>query len=585
MSTSTAKATTVLLDPAAEIGRRISDAFKSIGDSVSTADPVVRRSRRCDYQVNGIIGLARELGRPAADLAREVMKMTDLSDIAMTVDVVDTGFINITLNDSYLSGTIARMREDPRLGTAVSASPQTVVVDYSHPNVAKEMHVGHLRTTIIGDVIVRLMERAGNTVVRENHIGDWGTPFGMLVEHLIDIGENEATQRLSVGELSDFYREARTKFDNDSEFADRARRRVVTLQSGDEESLRLWRVLVDQSATYFQLVYDMLGVLLTPKDIRGESAYNEMLPALVPDLRKAGILVESDGAQCVFPEGFYSRTGAPLPLIVQKSDGGYGYAATDLATIRDRIDRIGAATLLYVVGAPQHDHLAMCFAVARMAGWLPPGTEAMHIPFGTVLGSDKKPYRTRSGETVKLIDLLNEAIARAARLVAEKSPHLDEQEQQQVAKAVGIGAVKYADLSVDRVRDYIFDWERMLSFDGNTGPYLQYAYTRARSLLRKSGETSFASQVSASHPKERALCLDLLNYGTEVSETTATYSPHKLCAYLHQLASDFGAFYEACPVLTAEPEVRASRLALTELVADVFRDGLSLLGLDTPERL
>ena len=585
MSKSTAKAPAVLLDPAAEIEGRIADAFKLIGDSAGIADPVVRRSRRCDYQVNGIIGLARELGTPPADLARNVMKMTNLSDISTTVEVADAGFINITLNDDYLSAMINRLRDDPRLGTPVSADPETVIVDYSHPNVAKEMHVGHLRTTIIGDVIVRLMERAGNKVVRENHIGDWGTPFGMLVEHLTDIGENEATQQLSVGELSDFYREARTKFDNNSDFAERARRRVVTLQSGDAESLRLWRVLVDQSAAYFQLVYDILGVLLTPQDIRGESAYNDMLPALVPDLRELGLLVESDGAQCVFPRGFHSRTGAPLPLIVQKSDGGYGYAATDLATIRDRIDRIAATSLLYVVGAPQRDHLTMCFEVACMAGWLPDGTQAIHIPFGTVLGSDKKPYRTRSGETVKLIDLLNEAIARASRLVADKSPHLDEREQREVAKAVGIGAIKYADLSVDRVRDYIFDWERMLSFDGNTGPYLQYAYARARSLLRKSGESTFVSQVSASHPKERALCLDLLNYGSVVSETTASYSPHKLCAYLYQLASDFAAFYEVCPVLTAEPEIRSSRLSLTALVADVFKDGLSLLGLEAPERL
>jgi arginyl-tRNA synthetase len=585
MSKSTTKTTEVLLDPAVEIARRIADVLPAVGGSTDAADAVVRRSRHSDYQVNGIIGLARKLGVSSADLARSVLEKVDLSDIATAVEVADAGFINITLRDDYLSDTIARLREDPRLGTPVAAVPETLVVDYSHPNVAKEMHVGHLRTTIIGDAIVRLMERAGHTVIRENHIGDWGTPFGMLVEHLIDIGENAATQKLSVGELSEFYREARTKFDNDNEFADRARRRVVTLQSGDQESLRLWRILVDQSAAYFQLVYDMLGVLLTPRDIKGESSYNEMLPDLVPDLRDLGILVESDGAQCVFPAGFSSRTGAPLPLMVQKTDGGYGYAATDLATIRDRIDRLDATTLLYVVGAPQRDHLAMCFEVARMAGWLPAKTQAIHIPFGTVLGPDKKPYRTRSGETVKLIELLNEAISRASRLVEEKSPHLGEREQQEVARAVGIGAVKYADLSVDRVRDYVFDWERMLSFDGNTAPYLQYAYARARSLLRKSTESSFTVPVFASHATERELCLDLLSYGSVVAETSAAYYPHKLCGYLYRLASDFATFYEECSVLTAEPSIRSSRLALTELVAAVFKDGLGLLGIEAPERL
>jgi len=587
MTTSSATASSSL-DPAAELDRRFAASIEQAAPSAAGhADAAVRRSRRADYQVNGIIAAAKASGARPADLATEVLARTDLSDLADDVSVANAGFINVNLSEKYLTQAIGRLRDDPRLGTQPADVTQIVVVDYSHPNVAKEMHVGHLRTTIIGDAIVRLMQRQGHAVIRENHIGDWGTPFGMLIEHLVDIGEAKAARELSVGDLTEFYQEARVKFDSDQDFADRSRKRVVTLQSGDPVSRRLWQVLVDQSAAYFQRVYDELEVELTPDDIMGESAYNDMLPALVPDLRAAGILVESDGAQCVFPPGFTGRDGSPLPLIVQKKDGGYGYAATDLATIRDRVDRLGATLLLYVVGAPQRLHLEMCFAVARMAGWLKAGREAIHVPFGTVLGPDKKPFRTRAGGTTKLIDLLDEAVAKAERLVDEKSPHLTGDERNEVAQAVGIGAIKYADLSVDRNRDYVFDWDRMLSFDGNTGPYLQYAHARARSVLRKSGEQkgSFGAHVHPAHPGERELCLDLLSYGTEVAQASADYSPHKLCGYLHKLASDFTAFYEACPVLSAEPEIRASRLALTALVADVLRDGLGLLGIETPERL
>ncbi len=557
------------------------------------ADPVVRPSSRpgIDFQANGTMALAKRLGRKPAEVAAEVVAGADLQGICSAVDFSPQGFVNLTLSDDYLSSRLAEQAGDPQLGYRRAGPPMKVVVDYSHPNVAKEMHAGHLRTTVIGDAVCRLLDFAGHTVIRENHIGDWGTPFGMLIEHLLDMGEEAAAHELSVGDLDTFYRQARVAFDASPEFQDRSRRRVVLLQSGDPETLRLWRVLVEQSLAYFEEVYAKLGVLLTRDDVVGESYYNPMLTIVVEELRDKGLLEQSEGAQCVFPPGWTNRDGTPLPLIVQKSDGGYGYATTDLAALRDRFGRLGADLALYVVGAPQAQHLAMCFAAAEAAGWLPSPERAVHVPFGNMLGADRKMFKTRAGATVKLVDLLDEAVERASAAVTEKNPDLSDAERAEVARMVGIGAVKYADLSTDRVRDYVFDYDRMLSFDGNTAPYLQYARVRCLSIFRRGGfdpdpYLAGGFPVVVADPAERALALSLLGFPDAVEATLESWSPHKLCAYLFDTAGLFTTFFETCPVLKAgDQAVRDSRLALCALTATVIGKGMSVLGIKSPERM
>ncbi|HLI00789.1 MAG TPA: arginine--tRNA ligase, partial [Acidimicrobiales bacterium] len=507
------------------------------------------------------------------------------------VEVSPKGFINLTLSDEWLAAAVRGQAADARLGRSRAAHPLGYVVDYSSPNVAKEMHAGHVRTTIIGDALCRLLADAGHRVTRENHIGDWGTPFGMLIEHLVDRGEQAGAAELSVGDLDTFYREARAAFDASEEFRARSRARVVALQSGDPETLRLWRILVDQSIAYFSTVYRRLGILLRSEDVVGESFYNDQLAGVVAELEAKGLLVDSEGAKCVFPPGFTNREGEPLPLIVVKSDGGYNYATTDLAALKDRFGRLGADVALYVVGAPQAQHFAMVFAVGAVAGWIPDGKQAIHVSFGSMLGADRKMFKTRAGDVVKLSDLVDEAVARATAAVAEKSPQLDGDEQASVARAVGVGALKYADLSTDRNRDYVFDWDRMLSFDGNTGPYLQYAHARIGSIFRRGGldpRTFDAGQVAVSlaEPAERALAIELLGFDTAVAASLEAYAPHKLCAYLFDLAGQFTTFYETCPVLRAEdPEVRDSRLALCALTSRVLEAGLDLLGIEAPPRM
>jgi arginyl-tRNA synthetase len=570
----------------------LSTALQPAFDQIDPgADPVVRPSTRpgVDFQANGAMAIGRRLGRPPAEVAAEVVAAAGIGSMCAAVEVAPQGFINLTLSDSWLAGRVREHSADPRLGVAEAGDPLTVIVDYSHPNVAKEMHVGHLRTTVIGDAICRMLGFVGHRVIRENHIGDWGTPFGMLIEHLMDVGEEEAAHELSVGDLDAFYRAARVKFDGSEEFQERSRRRVVLLQSGDEETLRMWQVLVDQSLAYFQEVYAKLGVLLTPDDVVGESYYNDDLPIVVQELAEKGLLVESDGARCVFPDGWVGRDGDPLPLIVQKSDGGFGYAATDLASLRDRFGRLQADLSLYVVGAPQAQHLSMCFAVAAMAGWLPSAERAVHVAFGNMLGADRKMFRSRSGGAVKLVDLLDEAVTRAAAIVAEKNPDLEGRDD--VARQVGIGSLKYADLSTDRVRDYVFDFDRMLSFDGNTAPYLQYARVRCLSIFRRAGRDheSYLDgrvPVSVTDPAERALAVALLGFSAALDDTLATWSPHKLCTYLFDLAGLYTSFFENCPVLKAPTEdLRDSRLVLCALTAATLGLGLSVLGLETPERM
>jgi len=575
-----------MADPLLLLEERLAAAFATVAGR--PVDPVVRASDRADAQANGALALAKELGRPPRELAQAVIEAADLTGICRDVELAGPGFINLTFDDGHLARTVAAVAADARLGLPRADDPDRVVIDYSHPNVAKEMHVGHLRTTMIGDALARMLTDAGHTVIRENHIGDWGTPFGMLIEHLVDVGEAEAARELSVGDLDGFYKQARTKFDADEEFRERARQRVVALQGGDPATLRLWTRLVEESTRYFDAVYGRLGVLLEDSDLMGESAYNDLLPEVVRRLDEAGVLVESDGAEVVFPPGFTNRDGQPLPLIVRKADGGFNYATTDLATVIDRVERVKATLLLYVVGAPQAQHLQMVFAVAEEVGWLQPPARAVHVPFGNVLGTDHKMLRSRSGQAVKLIELLDEAVERAERAVAEKNPDLPPDERAAVARAVGIGAVKYADLSTDRIKDYVFDWDRMLSFDGNTGPYLLYAHARIRSIFRRAGVDRAGVQAvtpTLEAPEERALALGILGFEAAVRETLERWAPHRLCTYLFDLASTFTEFYEACPVLRSEEPLRTSRLALADLTARVLASGLGLLGIEAPERM
>src|SRR4051794_8535660 len=575
-----------MADPLVIVAELLAPAFASVAGTPDEVDPVVRPSDRADAQANGALALAKRLGRSPREVAADVVAAAELTGKA-TVEVAGPGFINVTFDEGFLKQQLDALADDDRLGVRWASPAERVVVDYSAPNIAKEMHIGHLRTTVIGDALVRMLEFVGHTVIRENHVGDWGTPFGMTIENLIDIGESQAASELSVGDLDDFYKQARAKFDSSEEFQARARNRVVLLQSGDPETLRLWKMLVDLSMGHFDRLYRKIGVLLTDADLAGESMYNDLLPEVVERLRTAGLLQESDGADVVFPPGYTNREGEPLPLIVQKRGGGFNYGTSDLACVLDRVERLKATLLLYVVGAPQSQHLCMVFDVAAMAGWLRPPARAVHVAFGNVLGHDRKMLKSRSGEPVRFIDVVEEAIERATASVREKNPTLPDHEQVEIGRIVGIGALKYADLSTDRIKDYVFDWDRMLAFEGNTAPYLQYAHARIRSILRKAGNAEDGPDGPAPTlvAEERQLLLQLLQFDAAVHDTLDKYSPHKLCTYLFDLAQSFTSFYEACPVLKAEPHTRAFRLRLCEQTARVLRTGLDLLGIEAPERM
>jgi arginyl-tRNA synthetase len=479
------------------------------------------------------------------------------------------------------------MLTDPRLGVGTITPAQTVVIDYSAPNAAKEMHVGHLRTTIVGDSLARLHEHLGNTVIRQNHLGDWGTPFGMLIEHLLDIGEDAAVAQLEAGMGTEFYQAARVKFDGDEAFRQRARSRVTTLQGGDPTTMRLWHVFMDATVRYFNKVYELLGVTLTDADIAGESMYNPMLDKTCDDLETSGTAVMSEGALCLFPPGFTGSDDKPLPLIIRKSDGGYGYATTDMAAIRYRVHDLKADRILYVVGNEQTLHFKMVFAAAKLAGWLPDSVSAEHIQIGMMLGKDGRRFRTRSGESAKLMDLLQEAIDRATAAISERG--YDEATRNEIARHVGMGAVKYADLSVSHDSEYVLDFDRMLAFTGNTGPYMQYATARIRSIFRKAGiqPADATASIVLAAPAERALGLHLLGFGELLMQITADSEPHRLCNFLFQTASLFSTFYEECPVVKAgvDPETRDHRLALCALTLRVLETGLDLLGVPVPERM
>ena len=561
---------------------RLQSAFDAIRVG---ADPVLRPSERGDYQANGVMALAKSEGVAPRELATRVLEHLDLSDVGV-VEVAGPGFLNITLTPQFLDAQLRELGRDQRLGVP-RREGQRVVIDYSAPNVAKEMHVGHLRSTVIGDALARLHRFRGDVVIARNHVGDWGTPFGMLIEHLLDLGEEAAVASLSIGDLDSFYRAARAKFDADDAFKERSRLRVVALQSGDPETRRLWQLLVDESVAYFADVYQALDVTLTPADVVGESYYNDMLADVVADLASAGLLVESDGALCVFPSGFTTREGDPLPLIVQKRDEGFGYAATDLAAVRDRVVRLGADEMLYVVGAPQAQHFAMVFAVARAAGWLPDAVHCEHVAFGNVLGPDRKMFKSRTGETVKLIGLLDEARSRARVALATRSPEMDDDARETLATQIARAAVKYADLSTDRQRDYVFDLDRMIAFEGDTGPYLQYAHARLRSILRRVPEATAIDAVtfSLTEDAERQLALGVMGFPEALDGALATSQPHRLSGYLFDLAQRLSAFYEACPVIAAPEPVRGERVALCEITARTLALGLSLLGIDAPDQM
>ncbi len=579
----------------------------SFGPDYGDADPLIRPSSFADFQANVALPLGKRLRRPPREVAAELAARLDVADICADPEVSGPGFINLTLRDDWIAAQASRMLGDPRLGLELTGHPQTVVVEYSSPNVAKEMHVGHLRTTIVGDAIASVLEFAGHRVIRDNHVGDWGTPFGMLIEHLLDVGEESADAELLTTDPNAFYQAARYKFDNDPAFTERARSRLVRLQAGDQDTLAIWQRLVDISRGYLHQVYTRLRVSLTDDDIRGESFYNDLLADTVAILVERGIATESEGALCAFPSGFTGREGKPLPLIIRKSDGGYNYATTDLAAIRYRVDKLSCDRAVYVVGSEQALHFQMVFAVAREAGWIPDGARFEHAQIGMVLGEDGNRLKTREGETPKLAGLLTEGIDRARGILDEvdAASRFGPAELDAVAEAVGIGAVKYADLSTARESAYLFDWDRMISFRGNTGPYLQYATARIRSIFRRADagaagvagaqedELAGAAEAAAravgvtlTAAPERALALRLLSFGAMVTQLGETAEPHRMCAYLFEVASLFTTFYEECPVLKAESEsLRVSRLALCALTLDVLARGLGLLGVPVPERM
>jgi arginyl-tRNA synthetase len=575
-----------MTDPQIVLAERVQQALAAaFGPEHADADPLIRPSQFADFQANVAMSLAKRLRRSPREVAEAIK--AELTDFPGTVEVSGPGFLNITLDDAWIAAEATEMFKDSRAGVGVIAPPQTVVIDYSAPNAAKEMHVGHLRTTIVGDCLARVHEYLGNHVIRQNHLGDWGTPFGMLIEHLLDIGEEAAVAQLEAGQGTEFYQAARAKFDSDESFKQRSRIRVTTLQSGDPETMRLWRVFMDATVRYFNKVYEMLGVTLTDADIAGESMYNPMLEKTCKDLEEAGVATVSEGALCVFPPGFTGPDDKPLPLIVRKSDGGYGYASTDMAAIRYRVHDLKADRILYVVGADQALHFRMVFAAARMAGWLPDTVSAEHVQIGMMLGKDGRRFKTRSGESVKLTDLLNEAIERAAAAIADRG--YDQATREEITHAVGMGAVKYADLSVAHDSEYVFDFDRMLAFTGNTGPYMQYATARIRSIFRKAGISpdEAIGPIVLGEPAERALGLHLLGFGETVRRVEAHSEPHRLCSFLYETASLFSAFYEECPVLKegVDPETTARRLALCALTLRVLEKGLDLLGVPVPERM
>ncbi len=572
----------------------IAAAFGDEHPELRDADPVLRPSQFADVQANAALALANRLGMKPRDVASRIVEHLDLTGptgpIADRVEISGPGFINLTLSDAWLASAVGEMAADPRLGIPLQVS-ETIPIDYSSPNVAKEMHVGHLRTTVVGDALARTLEALGHHVVRQNHIGDWGTPFGMLIEHLLDVGEGSPEAALLESDPNAFYQAARTDFDADPAFATRARSRVVALQAGDPATLTLWGDLIERSKHYFNRIYTALGVTLTDADLAGESQYNAELAAICDELEAKGLAVVSDGALCVFLDGYTGREGKPVPLIIRKSDGGYGYGVTDLATIRYRAQALHGNRIIYVVGATQALHFRMVWETARLASWLGDDVRPIHVQIGNVLGPDRKILRTRSGDSLRLLTLIDEAVAKAGSVIDEARPDLPAALRAAIAPQIGIGAVKYADLSVAHDSEYVFDLDRMVSLTGNTGPYLQYAAARVRSIFRNAGLSpalgdGSARRVVVQGGGDRELALALLEFGSTVEQVGDELEPHRLAGYLFDLAQTFSSFYENSPVLKAETtELRDSRLALCAVTLAVLVRGLDLLGVQSPEQM
>ncbi|WP_433857048.1 arginine--tRNA ligase [Streptomyces kronopolitis] len=580
---------------AASVHQRVADALSAALPEAGAADPLLRRSDRADYQANGMLALAKKLQGNPRELAAKVVAEIGENPLFKEVEVSGPGFLNITVTDRSITETLAARAADDRLGVPLKERPGVTVIDYAQPNVAKEMHVGHLRSAVIGDALRHMLDFTGERTIGRHHIGDWGTQFGMLIQYLIEnpgelapAADVDGEQAMS--NLNRVYKASRAVFDSDEQFKERARKRVVALQSGDKETLDLWQRFVDESKVYFSSVFEKLDMEIRDDEIVGESAYNDMMAETARLLEESGVAVRSEGALVVFFDEIRGKDDQPVPLIVQKADGGFGYAASDLSAIRNRVLDLKATTLLYVVDVRQSLHFKMVFEAARRAGWLTDGVTAHNMGYGTVLGADGKPFKTRAGETVRLEDLLDEAAERATTVVREKGAAvgLTEQEITENGAQVGIGAVKYADLSTSASRDYKFDLDQMVSLNGDTSVYLQYAYARIRSIFRKAGDAAPAAHPELPlAPAERALGLHLDQFGEVLAEAAASYEPHKLAAYLYGLASLFTTFYDQCPVLKAEggPDQLANRLFLCDLTARTLHQGMALLGIRTPERL
>ncbi len=562
------------------LNREAEQAFAAAGiDGAPVVLQPAKNPEFGDFQINGVMGAAKQRKQNPRELAQKVAEALSGSAVIASAEVAGPGFINLRLNPQFLAEQVHDALQSSRLGVAQAAPAQTVVIDYSSPNLAKEMHVGHLRSSIIGDSIARVLRHLGHTVIAQNHVGDWGTQFGMLVAYLVE--QQAQNEQFELADLEQFYRNAKVRFDEDPAFADTAREYVVKLQGGDEAVLALWRQFVAMSLKHAQNVYDRLGVLLRPEDVRGESSYNADLQNVVDELLAQGLAEDDGGTKVVFLDEFKNKDGDPAAFIIQKQGGGFLYATTDLACIRYRVRELKADRIIYVVDTRQSLHFAQLFAASRKAGWLPENVQAEFIGFGTMMGKDGKPFKTRSGDTVKLAELLDEAVERATALVLSKNPELDAATAGQIGRSVGIGAVKYADLSKNRTSDYIFDWENMLSFEGNTAPYLQYAYTRVQSVLKKAGEWDAAARPVLTEPLECQLAAELLKFEDVLQTVADSAYPHYLAAYLYQVASLFSRFYEACPILKAEGSARNTRLQLAALTGRTLQTGLSLLGIDT----
>ena len=579
---------------------RISQALTAAGAPVGSPGLVMQSGRPefGDYQANGVMAAAKQLKINPRELAQKVVDAATLDDIAESLEIAGPGFINIKLKADFLAASASDALTDEHMGVESPAKVETVVVDYSSPNLAKEMHVGHLRSTIIGDTLARVSDFIGHNVIRQNHVGDWGTQFGMLITHLqdetlakgkaLDDQGLDASFHVSIPDMEVFYIQSKKRFDDDPEFAKRARENVVKLQSGDPDINRDWDYIVCESINHCRAAYKRLGVKLTDSDIRGESFYNDDLPQVLADLESAGRLKKSEGAQCVFPKGFKNKDGEPLPVIVQKSDGGYLYATTDLAAMRYRTSELKADRILYVTDSRQALHFKQVFAVANEAGFVDKKVSLEHVPFGMMMGADNRPFKTRTGGTVKLMDLLDEAETRALALVSEKNPDLSDEDKQQIANVVGIGSVKYADLSHNRNSDYVFSWDKMLSFEGNTAPYMQYAFARIFSIIKKAeamGCDWKDSEIAISDPAERTLAVKLAQFSETIDSVAAECLPHLLCNYLFELAGAFMSFYENCPVLKSDDATKSSRLTLCALTGRTIETGLDLLGIETIEQM